>query len=516
MTIAEIDHTQNRERLLERPLPHSAESERAILGAIILDNSMLARAVVVLKSEHFYVRAHQFTFDAMLLLGERGSEINPILLGEELRRLGVLEQVGGVAFISELTYGLPHFTSVYNYAKVVRDHATIRQLIKVANKITTEGLDFEDEADVILDNASAMIEALRHERRTGGGTSVRTLRQILASLNTEFGRWKAGQTSSLATGIPELDDKLKLKGFAPGELIYIAAPPSRGKTALALQIAIWQAKVGIAKPLIFSIEMSGEALGMRVLAGEARVPHYRFRPDLFEHADEVAKIANVYQRVSEYPVLVDDRTRSLGRLVTLARSYVENEGVTEILVDYAQLVESGLKGAQREREVAHISQTLKGLASDLRVPVIATSQLRKAGGNQDANRRPELEDLRDSYQLAQDADLVLTPYGALTDKDTRPMKLYCPKQRNGRVGWELEIDFKGDWQLFFTEQMYKYEFEEEDRRGGDSKSAAAGRNTDAENEEAERRMWDEGAAAPEASDAAEGETAVRDPHENED
>jgi replicative DNA helicase len=494
---------ETREQLLERPLPHSAEAERAIIGAILLDPSQIARAVVVLKPEHMYVRAHTFVYTCMMLLAERGDPIDPLTLSEELRRQGVLEQVGGMTFVSEITTGLPHYANIFAHAKIVRDYATVRDMIKVANKITGEGLDYEDDADTLLDKAAAYIEALRHERRTGGGgSSVRTMQQIFSSLNAEFGRWKAGHTSSLATGIPELDERLKLKGFAPGELIYIAAPPSRGKTALALQIAIFQAKVGIAKPLIFSIEMSGEALGMRVLAGEARVPHYRFRPDLFEHPDEVAKIAGVFQRVSEYPVLVDDRTRNLGRLCALARSYVENEGVTEILVDYAQLVESGLKGQQREREVAHISSTLKGLASDLRVPVIATSQLRKAGGNQDANRRPELEDLRDSYQLAQDADLVLTPYGALTDADTRPMKLYCPKQRNGRVGWELDIDFKGDWQLFFSEQMYRYEFEEEERRNGNGHVPE------------EAPMFREEIEAQQA--AAPVEQPVRDPHENED
>src|SRR5207237_7206313 len=145
--------------MLERPLPHSAESERAILGAIILDNNLVNQAIELLRPDDFYIRAHQLVFRAMIALSERGSEINPILLGEELRREGWLEQTGGVAFISELTYGLPHFTNVAAYAKVVRDKSLLRNLVRAANKITSEALDEEAEAEFLLNQAEPIIFA---------------------------------------------------------------------------------------------------------------------------------------------------------------------------------------------------------------------------------------------------------------------------------------------------------------------------------------------------------------------
>jgi hypothetical protein len=151
-------------QLLERPLPHSAEAERAILGSVLLDNSLVNHAVELLRPEDFYVRAHQFVFRSMISLSERGSEIDPLLLSEELRREGVLEQAGGMTFISELTYGLPHFTNVAAYAKVVKDHSLMRQLVKVANKITSEALEGEDEAAIILDHAEQMFKALMDEK----------------------------------------------------------------------------------------------------------------------------------------------------------------------------------------------------------------------------------------------------------------------------------------------------------------------------------------------------------------
>ncbi|HYX43077.1 MAG TPA: DnaB-like helicase N-terminal domain-containing protein, partial [Pyrinomonadaceae bacterium] len=153
-----------RDQMLERPLPHSADAERAILGAVILDNNLVNQAIELMRPDDFYNRAHQLIFRAMLSLSERGSEINPILLGEELRREGWLEQTGGVAFISELTYGLPHFTNLAHYAKVVRDKSLLRQLVRAANKITSEALEEEDEANIILDHAEQMIFALADER----------------------------------------------------------------------------------------------------------------------------------------------------------------------------------------------------------------------------------------------------------------------------------------------------------------------------------------------------------------
>src|SRR4028119_1949241 len=193
-----------RDQMLERPLPHSAEAERAILGAIILDNGLVNQAIELLKPEDFYVRAHYHLFRAMISMSERGAEINPILIGEELRRDGSLEQVGGIAFISELTYGLPHFSNIVHYAKLVHDASMLRQLVKVANKITSEALEAEDEATIILDHAEQMIFALADERTPQGFPHAKPVADAILEKVQELGG-RGAVLTGLTTGFNELD-----------------------------------------------------------------------------------------------------------------------------------------------------------------------------------------------------------------------------------------------------------------------------------------------------------------------
>ncbi|HEX8723068.1 MAG TPA: DnaB-like helicase N-terminal domain-containing protein, partial [Pyrinomonadaceae bacterium] len=232
--MAQFIADRTREQMLERPLPHSADAERAILGAIVLDNALVNQAIELLRPEDFYVRAHQFVFRAMISLSERGSEINPILIGEELRREGALEQTGGIAFISELTYGLPHFTNVAAYAKVVKDHSLMRQLVKVANKITSEALEGEDEASLILDHAEQMIFALADERTRQGFAHIKPVAdQLLEKVQEMAGR--SAMLTGLTTGFTELDTMTS--GLQPSDLVIVAARPSMGKTSLCLTLA---------------------------------------------------------------------------------------------------------------------------------------------------------------------------------------------------------------------------------------------------------------------------------------
>ena len=215
-----------RDQMLERPLPHSADAERAILGAIILDNALVNQAIELLKPDDFYVRAHYHIFRGMTQMSERGQEINPILLGEELRREGVLEQVGGISIISELTYGLPHFTNVAAYAKVVRDKSLMRQLVKVSNKITSEALEEEDEAQVILDHAEQMIFALADERTRQGFSHVKPVADAILEKVQEMGG-RGSVITGLTTGFTEMDTMTS--GLQPQDLIIVAARPSMGK-----------------------------------------------------------------------------------------------------------------------------------------------------------------------------------------------------------------------------------------------------------------------------------------------
>src|ERR687889_125751 len=401
---------RSREQLLERPLPHSADAERAILGAIVLDNSLVNQAIELLRPDDFYVRAHQFVFRAMISLSERGSEINPILIGEELRREGALEQTGGIAFISELTYGLPHFTNVAAYAKVVKDHSLMRQLVKVANKITSEALEGEDEATIILDHAEQMIFALADERTRQGFAHIKPVAdQLLEKVQEMAGR--SAMLTGLTTGFSELDTMTS--GLQPSDLVIVAARPSMGKTSLCLTLAQNASIQAGAVVAIFSLEMSKESLVMRMLCSEGRVDAHRFRSGYLSR-DEWARLAGALGTLSEAKIFIDD-TPGISVLEMRAKARrlaAEQKRLDLIVVDYMQLMSgSSRRSESRQQEVSQISRELKGLAKEMSVPIIALSQLSRAPEARNPPR-PMMSDLRESGSIEQDADVVAFIYRA--------------------------------------------------------------------------------------------------------
>src|ERR1700753_1033945 len=291
-----------REQMLERPLPHNAEAERAILGAVVLDNSLVNQAIELLRPEDFYVRAHQFVFRSMIALSERGGEINPILLGEELRREGVLEQTGGITFISELTYGLPHFTHVAAYAKVVKGKSLMPQLVNVANKGKSKALEEEDEPELILDHAEQMIFALADERTRQGFSHIKPVAdQLLEKVQEMAGR--SAMLTGLTSGFTELDTMTS--GLQPSDLIIVAARPSMGKTSLCLTLAQNAAIQAGAVVGVFSLEMSKESLVMRMLCSEGRVDAHRFRSGYLSR-DEWARLAGALGTLADARIFIDD------------------------------------------------------------------------------------------------------------------------------------------------------------------------------------------------------------------
>lgn len=445
---------RSREQLLERPLPHSAEAERAILGAIVLDNSLVNQAIELLRPDDFYVRAHQFVFRAMTSLSERGSEINPILLGEELRREGVLEQTGGVAFISELTYGLPHFTNVAAYAKVVKDKSILRQLVKVANKVTSEALEEEDEAAVILDHAEQMIFALADERTRQGFSHIKPVADhLLEKVQEMAGR--PVMLTGLTSGFNDLDQKTS--GLQPADLIIIAARPSMGKTAFCLNVAQNAAIKAGAVVGIFSLEMSKESLVMRMLSSEARVDAHRFRTGYLSR-DEWARLAGALGTLADAKIFVDD-TPGISVLEMRAKARrlaAEQKRLDLIVVDYLQLMSGGGRRIEsRQQEVSQISRELKGLAKELNVPLVALSQLSRAAETR-TDHRPQLSDLRESGAIEQDADVVgfiyREEYYNSTDENANKAEIIIAKQRNGPTG-TVELAFIKEFTRF--EDMWR-------------------------------------------------------------
>src|ERR671925_222463 len=422
-----------RDQPFERALPNSSEAERAILGATLLDNGLISQAIEQLKPEDFYVPSHRRIFVAMIALFERGAEINPILIGEELKKENALEAVGGISFITNLTYGLPHSTNIAHYAKVVRGKSMLRQLVKTSNKITQEALAEEDEPEIILDHAEQAIFQLADERIRQGFVHVKPIaEQLLEKVQEMEGR--AAVLTGLTTGFPDLDKMTS--GLQNSDLIILAARPSMGKTSFALMLAQNAAIKAGAVVGVFSLEMSKESLVMRMLCSQGNIDAQRFRNGFLSRL-EWAQIAKSLGILADTKIFLDD-TPGISVLEMRAKARrlaAEQKKLDLIVVDYLQLMTGSAKRFEsRQQEVSQISRELKGLAKELNVPLVALSQLSRAPESR-SDHRPQLADLRESGALEQDADLVAFIYREeqynRTDENRNIAELIVAKQRNG-------------------------------------------------------------------------------------
>jgi replicative DNA helicase len=418
---------------LERPLPSSPDSERAILGSIILDNSLAAQAVALVRPDDFYVASHRRVFQAMIFLFEHSSEINPILIAEDLRRDNSLEALGGMLFLTSLSYGLPHVTTILPYAKVVKGKALLRRLVRVAEKITVEALEEEDEPQNILDHAEHAIFALADDRIRKGFEHIKEpADRVLAK--AEAIEHHAMVVTGVPTGFKGLD--LLTSGFQRQDLVVIAARPSMGKTSLALTLAQHAAIEGKAVIGIFSLEMSAESLAMRMLCSEGNVDAQKFRSGYLSN-EEWSRLGKALGRLAEARIFIDD-TPAISVLEMRAKARrlaTEQKQLDMIVVDYLQLM-SGSSGRfeSRQQEVSQISRELKALAKELNIPMVALSQLSRAPENR-TDHRPQLADLRESGAIEQDADVVAFIYREeqynKTDENKNIAELIVAKQRNG-------------------------------------------------------------------------------------
>jgi replicative DNA helicase len=422
-----------RDPILERPLPSSPETERAILGAIILDNSLIAQAIELLRPADFYVPSHRRVFLAMTSLFEHGSEINPILIAEELRRDSSLESAGGVLFLTNLTYGLPHVTSVVQFAKVVRGKSLLRQLVKVANKISAEALEEGDEPQHILDHAEQAIFALADDRIRQGFEHIKHPAERMLE-KAEAIEHHAMVVTGVATGFHGLD--VLTSGFQKQDLVIIAARPSMGKTSLALNLAANAAIESKAVVGIFSLEMSAESLAMRMLCSEGNVDAQKFRSGYLSN-EEWSRLGKALGKLADARIFIDD-TPAISVLEMRAKARrlaTEQKQLDLIVVDYLQLMSgSSHRFESRQQEVSQISRELKALAKELNIPMVALSQLSRAPENR-TDHRPQLADLRESGAIEQDADVVAFIYREeqynKSDENKNIAELIVAKQRNG-------------------------------------------------------------------------------------
>lgn len=438
-----------REQYLEKPLPSSVESERVILGAILLDNQLITQTIEKLSPDDFYSPLHRRIYRAMLALFERSERIDPILIGEELKKDGSIESVGGVAAITNLTYGLPHFSELSDYIKVVKDKATLRNLIRVCNQITSEALAEEQEAELILDRAEQMIFSLADERTRQGFTHVRPVAENVLAKVQEYAKRETHALTGLATGFPDLDQKTS--GLQKTDLIIVAARPSMGKTALCLTLAQNAAILEHSVVALFSLEMSKEQLVMRMLSSEARVDAHRFRTGYLSR-DEWSRLAEAIARLSETKIFIDD-TPGISVMEMRAkcrRLLAEQKRLDLVVVDYLQLMQSSKRSESRQQEVSQISRELKALAKELNVPVIALSQLSRAPESRNPPR-PMMSDLRESGSIEQDSDVVMfiyrENYYKPSEENERLAELIISKQRNGPTG-TVELVFLKEYTRF--------------------------------------------------------------------
>jgi len=422
-----------RDPILERALPSSPETERAILGAIILDNTLISQAVELLKPADFYVPSHRRIFLAMIALFERSSEINPILIADELRRDNSLDSSGGLLFLTNLAYGLPHVTSIEQFARVVRGKSLLRQLVKVASKITGEALAEEDEPQNILDHAEHAIFALADERIRQGFQHIKEPAERVLE-KAESVEHRDLVVTGVATGFRGLD--ALTSGLQKQDFVVIAARPAMGKTSLALTLAQYasiehQAVVGV-----FSLEMSAEALAMRMLCSEASVDAQKFRSGYLSN-EEWSRLGKALGKLADARIFIDD-TPAVSVLEMRAKARrlkTEQKQLDMIVVDYMQLMAGSTRRFEsRQQEVSQISRELKALAKELDVPLVALSQLSRAPENR-TDHRPQLADLRESGAIEQDADLVAFIYREeqynRTDENKNIAELIVAKQRNG-------------------------------------------------------------------------------------
>ena len=436
--MASVFPDSRREQFLEKPLPSSDESERVILGAILLDNAVIAQAVEHLKAEDFYSPLNRRVFAAMIALFEKQKQIDPILIGEELKKEGSLESIGGITTITNLTFGLPHFSNVEEYIKVVRDKSVVRNLIRTCNAITGEALAEEDDAEVILDNAERAIFAIAEARTTQSFSRIEPIaRRVLARVE-EYAKGEGTGITGLTTGFKELDEMTS--GLQRTDLIIVAGRPSMGKTALCLTLAQNAALHAKAVVAVFSLEMSKEQLVTRMLASEARINAHRFRTGHLM-TNEWERLAGSIATLSEAKIFIDDSPgiSALEIRAKCRRLAAENKQLDLIVIDYLQLMggNSTRRNENRQQEVSQISRELKGIAKELDVPVVALSQLSRAPEARNPPK-PLMSDLRESGSIEQDADVVAFIYREDYYNETEENKgiadLIVSKQRNGPTG----------------------------------------------------------------------------------
>jgi replicative DNA helicase len=434
---------------IERLPPQNIEAEQAVLGSMLLEEEAVVHATELLDESAFYKEAHRRIFATLLALYKADTPVDLVTVTDELKKHSLLDEVGGASYLATLTSLVPTAANVEHYCRIVKQKAVLRELIRASTRIASESYDESLDPDQLLDKAETMIFDIASKKVRRDAVAMKDIIKSSIELIDALYQRK-GMITGLPTGFVELDQQLA--GLQPADLIVVAGRPSMGKSSLALCIAEHVAlaeKTGVA---IFSLEMSKESLVQRMLCAHARINAHNVRSGMLSTSDwpNLTKAAG---KLSEAPIFVHDATSvSILELRAAARRLKSRYDIGLVIVDYLQLMEESSRAENRQQEISIISRSLKGLARELNVPVIAVSQLSRAPERRDTNR-PRLSDLRESGAIEQDADVVLLlfreDYYNLTDENKGIAEVIIAKQRNGPTG-TVKLAFISEYTRFET------------------------------------------------------------------
>jgi replicative DNA helicase len=432
--------------------PHSTEAERSVLGAMLQSGDAVSSALEMLSADDFYVPAHREIFDGAKALTASHMAVDLVTMNTELSRRGTLPGVGGIEYLIELTQFVPTTVNVKDYIRIVSEKSTLRRLIAASGEISQASYAQEQELPQVLSLAEKKIFDI--VMRRDGGEELKHIRDVLTNTYEqmeELARLKGG-VSGVPTGFFGLDSLLT--GLHGGELVLVGARPSMGKTSFAINMATNAVRKG-KKVAVFSLEMPREQIAMRILCGEARVNMQLVRKGLLRDEDWM-KLARELAPLAASEMYIDDTSGlTPGQLRSRCRRLMMDHGLDMIVVDYLQLMGSDTKAESRQVEVSEISRSLKAIAQELKVPLVACAQLSRANEKRGGNSlRPMLSDLRDSGSIEQDADVVMflhrEAYYKRNKPDAQPdniAEVIVAKQRNGPLG-TVKLAFLGEYTLF--------------------------------------------------------------------
>ncbi len=437
--------------------PQAVEAEMAVLGSMMLDKQAAHTVFEILDESIFYRETHRKIFLAALALYERNEPIDILTVSNELQKKNELETVGGDYYLTELVERIPSAANIEHYCRIVQDRGLLRKLIQITTEIQETCYNPTGDAFELIDHAEQQIFKLSDSRHRQDFSHIKPILHQTMETYESFHGLKGGITG-VPTGFKDLDKPLS--GLQKSELIILAARPSMGKTALALNIASNAARKG-AKVGIFSLEMSSVQLAMRMLCAEAKVNSHDARKGNLPE-NEWMRLSMVAGTLAENQIFIDDSPgMNILEIRTKARRLKAEYGIDLLVLDYLQLIRGVGRAESRQIEIANISQSLKALAKELEIPVLSLSQLSRAVESRGGERRPMLSDLRESGAIEQDADVVMfiyrpAVYSEVEADQENLAEIIIAKQRNGPVG-TVELSFIRDFVLFQNRDEYAEE-----------------------------------------------------------